>query len=750
MARRKKNEALGNTELPEAVPVIQPITETIEKNFMPYAMSVIISRAIPDIDGFKPSHRKLLYTMYKMGLLTGGSGSSGLTKCANVVGQTMKLNPHGDASIYDTLVRLTRDNETLLHPFIFSKGSFGKQYSSEMPPAAPRYTECKLEPFAAEIFGGINKDAVEMVDNYDGTMKEPVLLPTSFPNILVAPNTGVAVSMTTSICSFNLGEVCDATIQILRNPDTTVDAILDIMPAPDFPGGAFIIYNRDKMREIYETGRGSVRMRAKCAYDRDNNLIEILEIPYSTKIELILKKFVEMVKDGKLKEVSDFRDEIDLSGFKLTIDLKRGTDYERLLAKLYKYTPLEDSFSCNFNVLINGAPRLLGVIDILKEWINFRMGCVRRELTYDLKKNKEKLHLLLGLGKILLDIDKAIRIVRETKLEKDVVPNLMEGFGIDEIQAEYIAEIKLRNLNREYIVNRIKEIEDLQKTIADLEATISSDRAIKNLIAKQLREVKAKYGKPRKTQLIYDDMLPEVEEEEIDDSFSGKIFLTREGYFKKISFTSLKGNDEHKHKDGDAVVIAEEASNRDELIFFSDKGQAYKSHVGDFGICKASELGDYIPSKLGFDEGEKVLTMIRVAEYKEGENMIFIFQNGKGVRVPISSYETKTNRRKLTGAYSDASPIVAAFRENEPIDIMLISNVGKAIIINSTLIPIKTTRSAQGVTLYSLKKKQQLENAVTDFASKWENLKKYRKTKIPATGVQLEELDVESQQISLI
>ncbi len=749
MARRKKNEAL-NIALPEAEPMIQPITETIEKNFMPYAMSVIISRAIPDIDGFKPSHRKLLYTMYKMGLLTGGSSSSGLTKCANVVGQTMKLNPHGDASIYDTLVRLTKDNETLLHPFIFSKGSFGKQYSSEMPAAAPRYTECKLDPFAAEIFGGINKDAVEMIDNYDGTLKEPVLLPTSFPNILVAPNTGVAVSMTTNICSFNLGEICDATIQILRNPDTTVDAILDIMPAPDFPGGAFIIYNRDKMREIYETGRGSVRMRAKCSYDRDNNMIEILEIPYSTKIELILKKFVEMVKEGKLKEVSDFRDEIDISGFKLTVDLKRGTDYEKLLAKLYKATPLEDSFSCNFNVLINGSPRLMGVIEILKEWIKFRMGCVRRELTYDLGKNKEKLHLLLGLGKILLDIDKAIRIVRETKLEKDVVPNLMEGFGIDEIQAEYIAEIKLRNLNREYIVNRIQEIEDLQKTIAELEAIISSDRAIKNVIAKQLREVKQKFGKPRKTQLIYDDMLPEVEEEEIDDSFSGKIFLTKEGYFKKISHTSLKGNDEHKHKDGDSVMLSDEASNRDELIFFSNKGQAYKAHVVDFGTCKASELGDYIPSKLGFDDGEKVLTMIRVSEYKEGENMIFIFQNGKGVRVPITAYETKTNRRKLTGAYSDASPIVAAFRENEPMDVMLISNVGKAIIINSSLIPVKTTRSAQGVTLYTLKKKQQLDSAIIDFASKWQNTKKYKKTKIPATGVQLEELDVESQQISML
>ena len=745
MPKKKKSTSGFSATEPEAEALAQPITETIEKNFMPYAMSVIISRAIPEIDGFKPSHRKLLYTMYKMGLLTGKR-----SKCNTVVGQTMKLNPHGDLSIYETLVRLTRGNETLLHPFIDSKGSFGKQYSSDMAYAASRYTECKLDKFAAELFRGIDKNAVDMVENYDNTMLEPSLLPTSFPNILVSPNTGVAVSMTTNICSFNLAEVCDATIQILRNPATGVDAVLDVMPAPDFPGGASIIYNRDRMREIYETGRGPVRMRAKCSYDKENNLIEILEIPYSTKIEQIMKKLTDLVKEDKLKEVVDIRDEIDRSGFKLAVDLKRGVDPDKLLARLYRMTPLEDSFSCNFNVLIDGTPRQLGVIGILKEWIRFRIECVKRELTFDLNKKKDKLHLLLGLGKILLDIDKAIRIVRETKLEKDVVPNLMEGFGIDEIQAEFIADIKLRYLNREYILNRIQEIEQLQNEIAELEATVESERAIKSVIVKQLKEIKTKYAMPRRTQLIYDDELPDVEDDGIDDSFSGKVFFTREGYFKKISAISLKGNDEHKHKDGDELVYESEAQNGDELIFFSDRAQAYKAHVADFGQCKASELGDYVPSKLGFDEGERAVAVVRVPKYEPNENVIFIFRNGKGVRVPVSAYETKTNRKKLTNAYSSASPLVAVFHEKEPFDLMLISNVGKGIVINTSLIPQKTTRSANGVTLFTLRKKQELEQAVAEPEGKWQNVRKYRKTKIPAPGVALDEFDIELQQISML
>ena len=744
MPRKRKNV---KEELPEieAEPRVKLITDVLEKNFMPYAMSVIISRAIPEIDGFKPSQRKLLYTMYKMGLLTGPR-----TKSANIVGSTMKLNPHGDASIYETMVRLTRANETLLHPFIDSKGSFGKQYSRDMAYAAPRYTEAKLDKFAAELFRGIDKDAVDMIDNYDNTMKEPSLLPTTFPNILVSPNNGIAVSMATSICSFNLGEICDATIQLLRNPDTGVDAILDVMPAPDFPGGAYIIYNRDRMREIYETGKGSIKMRAKCSFDQANNIIEILEIPYSTQIEAILGKLTDLVKEGKLKEITNFRDEIDINGFKLAIDVKRGTDYDKLLAKLYRTTPLESNFACNFNVLIDGAPVQLGVIPILQEWIKFRVGCLRRELTFDLQKKKDKLHLLLGLGKILLDIDKAIKIVRETKLEKDVVPNLMEGFGIDEIQAEFIAEIKLRYLNREYILNRIQEIEDLQKEIADLEATVSSERRLKSVIVSQLKEIKSKYAKPRKSMLIHENDIDEPEEEEYDNSFAGKIFLTREGYFKKILHISLKGNDEHKHKDGDEVVYEDEAQNSDELIFFSDRAQAYKAHVADFSTCKASELGDYIPTKLGFDEGEKVLSVIRVPEYRAGENVVFIFRNGKGVRVPVSSYETKTNRKKLTNAYSSASPAVAAIHEKEPFDLMMVSNIGKALVISSSLIPEKTTRSANGVTLYTLRKKQEIDYVVADPASKGHNVKKYRKTKIPAVGTQLEELDIETQQITMI
>ena len=745
MARKKKEEI--KEQLPPAPATPQPITETIEKNYMPYAMSVIISRAIPEIDGFKPAHRKLLFTMYKMGLLKGNR-----TKSANVVGATMQYNPHGDMSIYETMVRLTKDNEALLHPLVDSKGSFGKQYSSDMAFAASRYTEVKLAEICQELFSGIDKDAVDMIDNYDSTKKEPRLLPTTFPNVLVCPNEGIAVGMASKICSFNLSEVCDGAIQLLRNPSTTVDQLLDIIKAPDFPGGASIIYNREKMREIYETGHGGFKMRAKWQYDKKNNCIEILEIPYCTTIEQIIKAVADIVNDknGKLKEISDMRDEIGLHGFKLAIDLKKGSDPELVMNKLYKLTPLESQFSCNFNVLIDSSPMVLGVKQILEEWIKFRVGCVRRELTFDLNKKQEKLHLLMGLGKILLDIDKAIRIVRETKLEKDVVPNLMEGFGVDKVQAEYIAEIKLRHLNREYIMNRIKEIEDLQKEIAELEALIASEKATKNYIAGQLREIKKKYHQDRRTELIYDDEIEEFELKEEVEDINYRIVLTREGYFKKITMASLKGSDVQKVKDGDEIVYNADANSQNELIFFTDKANAYKAKVADFDNCKASEFGKFIPVELGFDEGEKVFSMVVVTEYDPNHNMIFIFENGKGVRVPLNSYQTKNNRRKLVGAFSDASPIIAAIKETEPVDVMLISNINKAIIVNSELISLKTTRNAQGITLYTLRENQRIVEAITDQASRYANLKKYKKTKIPATGTALEELDVEAQQISLI
>ena len=745
MARKKKEEI--KEQLPPAPATPQPITETIEKNYMPYAMSVIISRAIPEIDGFKPAHRKLLYTMYKMGLLKGNR-----TKSANVVGATMQLNPHGDMSIYETMVRLTKDNESLLHPFVDSKGSFGKQYSSDMAFAASRYTEVKLAQICEELFSGIDKDAVDMMDNYDSTKKEPRLLPTTFPNVLVCPNEGIAVGMASKICSFNLSEVCDGAIQLLRNPSTTVDQLLDIIKAPDFPGGASIIYNRDKMREIYTTGHGGFKMRAKWQYDKKNNCIEILQIPYCTTIEQIINQVTSIVNDksGKLKEISDMRDEIGLHGFKLAIDLRKGSDPELVMNKLYKLTPLESQFSCNFNVLIDSSPKVLGVKEILEEWIKFRVGCVRRELTFDLGKKKEKLHLLMGLGKILLDIDKAIKIVRETKAEKDVVPNLMEGFGIDQIQAEYIADIKLRHLNREYIMNRIKEIEDLQKEIADLEALIASEKATKNYIADQLRTIKKKYHQDRRTELIYDDEIEEFEIKEEVEDINYRIVLTREGYFKKITMASLKGSDVQKVKDGDEIIYNADANSQNELIFFTDKANAYKAKVADFDNCKASEFGKFIPVELGFEPEEKVFNMVVISEYDPKHNMIFIFRNGKGVRVPLTSYQTKNNRRKLLAAFSDASPVVAAIKETEPVDVMLISNIGKAIIVNSELISLKITRSAQGITLYTLRKNQFIETAITDQATKYANLKKYKKTKIPATGTALEELDVEAQQISLI
>ncbi|MFA6948789.1 MAG: DNA topoisomerase (ATP-hydrolyzing) subunit A, partial [Eubacteriales bacterium] len=684
MPKKKTEDRKASGISAEITPQI--ITDTIEKNFMPYAMSVIVSRAIPEIDGFKPSHRKLLYTMYKMGLLTGTK-----TKSANVVGQTMHLNPHGGDAIYATLVRLTRGNETLLHPFIDSKGSFGKHYSSDMAYAAQRYTECKLDSFCAEIFRGINADAVDFIPNYDNTTTEPVLLPVAFPNILVTPSLGIAVGMTSKICSFNLAEICDGAVQLLRNDSTTVEQLLDIIKAPDFSGGGDLIYNRSQLLDIYKTGRGGIKLRAKYVYDAKANCIDIIQIPYSTTIELILKRITDLVKDGKFKEITDFRDEIDLSGFKLTLDLRRGVDPDKLMLKLFRQTPLEDSFDCNFNVLIDGAPQQLGIRDLLCEWIKFRVKTVRRELSFELERKRDKLHLLLGLGKILLDIDRAVKIVRETKLEKDVVANLMSGFGIDQIQADYIAEIKLRNLNREYILNRIKEIEELQNEIAELESKISSEEKLKAHIVSQLKEIKKKYARPRQTNIVFEEDIETYTEDEPEDDIRVRVMLTNEGYFKKITLQSLRGNDEHKLKEEDFVSIDVEASNSDELLFVSDKAQIYKAKVSDFDTVKASELGDYIPTKLAFDDGERVITMKVVKTYKESENVVYIFENGKGVRVPITSYETKTNRRKLTAAYSDASKPVGVFFEEKPFDILLITNAGRVALINSSLISVKST-----------------------------------------------------------
>jgi len=743
MARKKKADIpIISDKIAEITQ--QPITDTIEKNYMPYVMSVIISRAIPEIDGFKPSHRKLLYTMYKMGLMTGPT-----IKSANIVGQTMRLNPHGDASIYETMVRLTRGYDALLHPFVESKGSFGKQYSRDMVCSAQRYTEAKLAPICSELFAGIDKDAVEMMDNYDNTTKEPTLLPTTFPNVLVSPNTGIAVGMASSICSFNLAEICDATIALLKNPNTDIEKILDIVKAPDFTGGAYIIYDREQLKDIYLTGRGSFKLRAKYVYRKEDNCIEILQIPYSTSIEVIMKKITELVKEGKLKEISDFRDEIDFDGFKLTIDLRRGVDPDKLMAKLFKMTALEDDFGCNFNILIDGAPRTMGIIEILKEWIRFRMNCYRRELVFELNKKKDKLHLLLGLGKILLDIDKAIKIVRETENEKDVVPNLAAGFGIDEVQAEYIAEIKLRNLNREYILNRIKEIESLQKDIAALEEIIGDDIKLKAEISKQLVEIKKKYGIPRKTQLLYSDDVELFEEDEDEEDFNVRLLVTKEGYLKKITLKSLRGNDEQKLKDGDEIILNREVSNKEELLFFSDKARAYKARLSDFEAVKASVLGDFIPAKLAFEDGERMISVILPGKYKETDNVIFVFENGKCARVPLSSYQTKTNRRMLTGAYSDVSPLVAVIHEDTKKDIVLVSNVSRAMIISSDVIPLKSTRSTQGVSVFKVKGIQKVVDATDNIEKYCTTVSRYRKTKIPATGTILEEKDIDAGQVSL-
>mgnify|MGYP002564845035 CR=1 FL=1 len=728
---------------PAAPATPQLITDVIEQNYMPYTMSVIISRAIPDIDGFKPAHRKLLYTMYKMGLLTGQR-----TKSANIVGQTMKLNPHGDAAIYETMVRLTRGNEALLHPFVDSKGSFGKQYSRDMAYAASRYTEAKLDPFCAEIFRGVDKDAVDMVPNYDNTTTEPVLLPTSFPNILVSPNMGIAVGMASSICSFNLGEVCDATIALLRHPNTTVDTLMDIMKAPDFPGGAYIIYNREAMRRVFETGRGPLRMRARYSYDKDANCIDVTQIPYSTSIEAIIAKITDAVKSGKIKDITDVRDEIDLSGFKLTIDLRRGTDPDKLMTKLYKLTPLEDAFDCNFNVLIAGVPQVLGVRQLLDEWIAFRMESVRRRVVYDLNKAKDKLHLLKGLEKILLDIDKAIQIIRSTDEESEVVPNLMIGFGIDEVQADYVAEIKLRHLNREYILKRTSEIEQLEKDIADLNDVLAKPARVRRIIIIELNEVAKKYAQPRRSEILYD--LPEEEaaaEEETVPDYPVTVFFTREGYLKKIPPQSLRTAGAHKLKEGDEIVQQVETRNNVEALFFTDKQQVYKVRLAELEDGKVAQMGIFVPGRLGMDEGENILAMVITGDYSGF--VLFFFASGKCAKIPLSSYATKQNRRKLLKAYCDKEPLAKLLYLPEETELAIRTSASRMLLVGTAQIAAKATRDSQGVAVVTLKKNQTIASVVPADTLELANPHRYRVRSLPATGALIRAED-EGEQMSLL
>lgn len=717
----------------------QAISETLEINYMPYAMSVIVSRAIPEIDGFKPSHRKLLYTMYKMGLLTGGR-----TKSANIVGQTMRLNPHGDAAIYETMVRLARGNETLLHPFVDSKGNFGKVYSRDMAYAASRYTEAKLDPICNELFKDIDSDTVDMVDNYDATMKEPALLPTTFPNVLVSANQGIAVGMASNICSFNLKEICETTIALMRNPDHD---ILETLPGPDFSTGGELLFDEAATREIYTTGRGSFKLRAKWRYVKDGNLIEVTEIPYSTATEVIMDKVAELIKAGKIKEIADMRDETDLGGLKLTIDLKRGVDPEKLMHKLFRLTPLQDSFPCNFNILIAGMPRVMGVGEILQEWTAWRTDCVKRRIFFQIQKKEDRLHLLKGLERILLDIDKAIAIIRETELENEVVPNLMIGFGIDEIQANFVAEIKLRNINKEYILKQIKATDQLEKEIADLQSTLNSAKKLQNLIIKELQAVSDKYGKPRKTEILYS--VPEaapVEEEEQAPDYPVTVFLSREGYLKKITQASLRMSGEQKFKEGDSLLLRREATNRAEFLAFTDKFQCYKSRLSDFEDGKASLLGDYLPQKLGFETGENLRCLLFCGDYKGF--VVFFFENGKAAKVPLSAYETKTNRKKLTGAYSDKSPLVTAMALDADEQIALYSSDGRAAIFSTAQLLPKTTRNTQGVAVLTLKKKAVLTNAVLLKESGIVNESRYRTKTIPSAGALLKEEDSPDKQQS--
>ena len=714
----------------------QAISETLELNYMPYAMSVIVSRAIPEIDGFKPSHRKLLYTMYKMGLLTGGR-----TKSANIVGQTMRLNPHGDAAIYETMVRLAKGNETLLHPFVDSKGNFGKVYSRDMAYAAARYTEAKLDPICAEVFKDIDSDTVDMVDNYDATMKEPALLPTTFPNVLVSANQGIAVGMASNICSFNLREVCDTAIALMKNPDHD---ILETLPGPDFSTGGELLFDEAATREIYSTGRGSFKLRAKWRYVKDGNLIEITEIPYTTATEVIMDKVAELIKAGKIKEIADMRDETDLGGLKLTIDLKRGVDPEKLMQKLFRLTPLQDSFPCNFNILIAGMPRVMGVGEILDEWTAWRTDCVKRRIFFQIQKKEDRLHLLKGLERILLDIDKAIAIIRETELENEVVPNLMIGFGIDEIQANYVAEIKLRNINKEYILKQTRAIDDLEGEIADLRDTLNSPRKLKNVIIKELQAVADKFGQPRRTEILYDAQEAAPEEEDDVPDYGVTVFVSKEGYLKKMTAQSLRMSGEQKFKEGDSLSFSQETTNRAEFLVFTDRYQCYKSRLSDFDDGKASQLGDYLPQKLGFEAGENLVALVFCGDYKGF--ILFFFENGKAAKVPLSAYETKTNRKKLTGAYSDKSPLIKAMALDADEQMVVYSTDGRAAIFSTAQLLPKTTRNTQGVAVMTLKKKATLRDAVLLSQSGIVNESRYRTKTIPSAGAVLKEEDSAEKQ----
>ncbi len=718
----------------------QPITETLETNYMPYAMSVIVSRAIPEIDGFKPSHRKLLYTMFKMGLLTGAR-----TKSANIVGQTMRLNPHGDAAIYETMVRLSAGYQALLTPFVDSKGNFGKVFSRDMSYAASRYTEAKLSAICAELFRDIDKDTVDLVDNYDGSMKEPSLLPTAFPNVLVSANMGIAVGMASQICGFNLAEVCDTTVAWLRDPEHD---LLSTMPAPDFPTGGEIIYDRAQMENIYRTGRGSFKVRARWRYIQKENIIEIYEIPYTTTSEAIIDKVAELIKTGKIREINDMRDETDLSGLRLAIDLKRGADPDKLMQKLFRMTTLQDAFPCNFNILVAGNPRVMGVGEILEEWTAWRIECIRRRVFFDLNKKKEKLHLLKGLERILLDIDRAIDIIRNTELESEVVPNLMMGFGIDQTQAEFVAEIKLRNINREYILKRTSETEELERDIEELESIVNNRRKLKAIIIDELKAISKKYGTPRKTGIVYASEIEEPDEDEQVEDYAVTLFLSREGYFKKITAQSLRMSGEQKYKDGDGLAVSFESTNRAELLFLTDKQQMFKARVSDFEDGKASVLGIYLPTRLKMDEGESVIAMIDPGDYKK--HLLLMFENGKAARIELSAYETKTNRRKLVGACSDKSPVKAVMLIGEEFDVACYSSDGRAMIFNTAQLQPKTSRSTQGVAVMSLKAKRVLEKAMPLKDSDIQNTARYRVRSIPAAGALIKGEDRAEKQLSLM
>lgn len=745
MAKRRRTQpaATGKTHgvINGAGEVVeQNIDSTIRENYMPYAMSVILSRAIPEIDGFKPSHRKLLYTMYKMGLLSGAR-----TKSANIVGATMKLNPHGDLAIYDTMVRLSRGYEALLHPYVDSKGNFGKFYSRDMAWAASRYTEAKLDKICNELFRDIDKDTVDFVDNYDNTMKEPSLLPVAFPSVLVNTNTGIAVGMASNICSFNLKEICETTAALIRDPNHDV---MQTLPAPDFIGGCQIIYDENALRQVYETGKGGIKLRARYQYDKSANCIDVLSIPSTTTCEVIIEKIIDLVKAGKIKDIADVRDETGIDGLKITIDLKRGVDPDRLMAKLYRFTTLEDSFSCNFNVLIGGVPRVLGVKALLEEWIAFRIECVRRRTYFDRNKKAEKLHLLKGLEAILLDIDKAVKIVRETDEEAEVVPNLMIGFGIDEVQAEYVAEIKLRHLNREYILKRTAEIEALEKEIAELDEILKSKTRIKTIIVKELKEIAEKYGQPRKSIIIYEDIVSYTEEKDDVPDYPVNLFFTKEGYFKKITPQSLRMSSNHKLKDGDEIAQTCEFSNNGELLFFTDKCQVYKAKAADFADTKASTLGDYVPAKLGMDEGENAVYMVATKDYKG--ILLFAFENGKLAKVPLEAYQTKTNRKKLTGAYSDKSPLAGMVFFTEDKEFLLKASSGRMLLIHSGAINLKTTRSTQGVAVMKLKKGHRLFEISEYVEGTFAKPQRYRTKTLPTLGAMPANEDSTDEQLTLI